>query len=167
MIPGVAEPAGRIEWFSVCSCVRTRGSPAEEGVDRPRCGSNLRRFLAAAIAQLVRALDCDSRGRGFESRWPPHLLPRNVSEVMFFVYILVCTKSGRSYLGHTDNLLRRFRKHLEGSTRTTRERFVSPYMVHWERFPTRAEAVRRERDFKSGSGHRVKHALIEASGVCP
>jgi hypothetical protein len=28
--------------------------------------------LTAALAQLVRALDCDSRGRGFESRRPPH-----------------------------------------------------------------------------------------------
>lgn len=30
------------------------------------------RQFAAAIAQLVRAQDCDSWGRGFESRWPPH-----------------------------------------------------------------------------------------------
>jgi hypothetical protein len=29
-------------------------------------------LLTAAIAQLVRAQDCDSWGRGFESRWPPH-----------------------------------------------------------------------------------------------
>ncbi len=28
--------------------------------------------FTAAIAQLVRAQDCDSWGRGFESRWPPH-----------------------------------------------------------------------------------------------
>ena len=26
------------------------------------------------IAQLVRALDCGSRGRGFESHYPPHIL---------------------------------------------------------------------------------------------
>ena len=30
--------------------------------------------FTAAIAQLVRAQDCDSWGRGFESRWPPHFL---------------------------------------------------------------------------------------------
>ena len=30
------------------------------------------RIFTAAIAQLVRAQDCDSWGRGFESRWPPH-----------------------------------------------------------------------------------------------
>ena len=47
--------------------------------------ARLLRFLAsltAAIAQLVRALDCDSRGRGFESRWPPHFL--DIPEVFSF-----------------------------------------------------------------------------------
>jgi hypothetical protein len=29
------------------------------------------------IAQLVRALDCGSRGRGFESHYLPKKLPRN------------------------------------------------------------------------------------------
>jgi predicted GIY-YIG superfamily endonuclease len=35
-------------------------------------------------------------------------------------------------------------------------------MVHWEACPTRADAMRRERYFKAGSGHRVKHELITA-----
>lgn len=30
--------------------------------------------FTAVIAQLVRALDCESRGRGFESRWPPQFV---------------------------------------------------------------------------------------------
>src|SRR3954469_4707476 len=41
--------------------------------------------FTAVIAQLVRAQDCESWGRGFESRWPPHFdgiraqsLPKNL-----------------------------------------------------------------------------------------
>ena len=82
---------------------------------------------------------------------------------MFFVYILVCTKTGRSYVGHTDDLLRRFRMHREGTTRWTREKLAEPFMAYWEPHPTRADAMRRERYFKGGSGHRVKRQLIDAS----
>ncbi len=79
---------------------------------------------------------------------------------MYYVYILVCLETGRSYVGQTDHLLRRYRMHLEGTTRTTREKLVRPVMVYWEGHPTRADAMRRERYFKSGSGHRLKHELI-------
>ncbi len=79
---------------------------------------------------------------------------------MYFVYILVCLDTQQSYVGQTDHLIRRYRMHCEGTTRTTRERFVRPFVVHWEAFPTRADAMRRERYFKSGSGHRLKQKLI-------
>ena len=81
---------------------------------------------------------------------------------MYSVYILVCLDSGRSYVGQTDNLLRRYHLHCEGSTRTTREKLTRPVMVYWEAFQTRAEAMRKERYFKSGSGHRIKRELIAA-----
>jgi len=81
---------------------------------------------------------------------------------MYYVYILVCLDTGRSYVGPTDNLLRRFRMHCEGSTRTTREKLRRPVMVHWEAHPTRAAAMRKERYFKSGSGNRAKRDLVAA-----
>jgi len=79
---------------------------------------------------------------------------------MYFVYILVCMETRRSYVGQTDHLVRRFRLHGEGTTRTTRDRLIDPVVVHWEMHPTRAEAMRRERYFKAGSGHRLKQKLI-------
>ena len=33
-----------------------------------------RHFYMVGIAQLVRALDCGSRGRRFDSDYPPHLI---------------------------------------------------------------------------------------------
>ena len=85
---------------------------------------------------------------------------RKIDWSMYFVYILVCLQSGRSYVGQTDNLLRRFRLHCSGSTRTTRERFSRPVMVHWEACSTRAAAMRKERYYKAGSGQRMKQGII-------
>ena len=33
---------------------------------------SVQKLKVVGIAQLVRALDCGSRGRGFESHYPPH-----------------------------------------------------------------------------------------------
>jgi putative endonuclease len=82
---------------------------------------------------------------------------------MYYVYILVCLRSGHSYVGQTDHLIRRFRMHCEGGTRTTREKLIEPVVVYWESFSTRPEAVRRERYFKNGAGHRLKRSLIESA----
>jgi putative endonuclease len=79
---------------------------------------------------------------------------------MYFVYILICLRTDRSYVGQTDNLIRRFHQHRDGLVRTTREKFVTPVMIHWEKYDTRSEAMRRERYYKSGSGHRTKQELI-------
>jgi predicted GIY-YIG superfamily endonuclease len=53
---------------------------------------------------------------------------------MYFVYILVCLATKRSYVGQTDHLIRRYWMHCEGSTRTTRDRLERPFLVHWETF---------------------------------
>ena len=79
---------------------------------------------------------------------------------MHFVYILVCLQNGRSYVGHTNDLVRRYQCHRAGSTRTTREKLVEPVMAHGEACDSRAEAMRRERYFKAGSGHRLKQELV-------
>jgi putative endonuclease len=79
-----------------------------------------------------------------------------------FVYILVCLKNGSSYVGQTANLVERFRRHRAGSTRTTREKLAQPVVVYWEACATRTEALRRERYFKTGAGHRLKQDLIRS-----
>ena len=84
---------------------------------------------------------------------------------MYFVYILVCLQTGRSYIGQTDNLIRRFQAHREGSTRTTREKILQPFLVHWEMFASRAEAMRRERYYKAGAGHRRKQEILAAANL--
>jgi predicted GIY-YIG superfamily endonuclease len=78
---------------------------------------------------------------------------------MYFVYILVCRRTRRTYVGQTDNLVRRYRMHCDGSTRTTREKLVEPVVAYWESHPNRSSAMRRERYFKAGSGHRLKSQI--------
>ena len=79
---------------------------------------------------------------------------------MYLVYILWCRETGRTYVGQTDNLLRRFRAHRDGSTRTTRDRLRDPVVVYWEAHSTRSAAMQRERYFKQGAGHRLKLQLV-------
>lgn len=78
----------------------------------------------------------------------------------FFVSLLACLETGRSDVGRTDNVPRRYRMHCEGLPRATRSRLKRPVVVYWEAFPTRLEAIRRERYFKNGAGHRLKVDLV-------
>jgi putative endonuclease len=80
---------------------------------------------------------------------------------VYFVYMLGCLKTGRTYVGQTNDLLRRYRMHLEGHTRTTRIILVVPVVLYFEILATRGEAIRRERYFKSGSGHRVRDEIAQ------
>jgi predicted GIY-YIG superfamily endonuclease len=51
--------------------------------------------------------------------------------MMYFVYILWCRESGRTYVGQTDHLIRRYRLHCDGSTRATRECLRRPVVAYW------------------------------------
>ena len=77
----------------------------------------------------------------------------------YFVYILYCPETQLSYVGQTNHLLLRYYEHRDGLSRWTK-RMQSPIVVHWERFPSRAEAMQRERYFKQGSGLRLKQQII-------
>ncbi len=68
----------------------------------------------------------------------------------YFVYVLL-DKYNRFYIGQTKNLENRIQDHNLGRTKSLRGRF--PFkVIHTERFETRVEAVRRERNLKSGQG---------------
>jgi len=79
----------------------------------------------------------------------------------FWVYILRCA-DGSYYLGHTDNLDARVAAHhageMDGYTRTRRP----VRLIFSEEFPTREEALSRERQIKGWSRAR-KEALIKGN----
>ena len=67
---------------------------------------------------------------------------------MYFVYILQSISTGRFYVGQCDHLIQRFYEHRRGANLATRNR--GPWwMPYYEIYPSRAEALRRERQIKS------------------
>ena len=78
---------------------------------------------------------------------------------MYFVYILQSKSSGRFYIGSTDHLIRRFNEHCSGENISTRYR--GPWWVpYYEIFDTRADALTREKQFKSWKSARAIQNLI-------
>jgi putative endonuclease len=66
---------------------------------------------------------------------------------MFFVYILEALETKRYYIGQTENLDERVRKHNEGKNLSTKP--YLPWQIKWYRgYDTRAEAIRVERKLK-------------------
>ena len=78
---------------------------------------------------------------------------------MFFVYVLRSQSTGHFYTGQTTDIVERLKKHDRGLSPSTKNR--GPWeIVHQEEFGTRAEAMRRERELKTGKGREeLRHIL--------
>ena len=73
----------------------------------------------------------------------------------FWVYILQNETTGKLYKGHTSDLEQRIVRHNThepGSKRYTYKQKGSWRLIHSEEYPTRSEAMRREKFLKSGRG---------------
>ncbi len=80
---------------------------------------------------------------------------------MYFVYVLRSLRTGRNYVGFATNLVQRLGQHNSGITKSTKNR--GPWeLVHQEAFQTRAEAMRRERYWKSGQGREELKDILAA-----
>ena len=77
---------------------------------------------------------------------------------MFFVYILRSTVTGRLYTGSTADVQDRLRRHNAGESKATRHG-IPWTLIRTETLATRAEAVRRERYYKTGRGRGELDAL--------
>ena len=79
---------------------------------------------------------------------------------MFFVYILRNQKNNL-YIGSTENVLKRLIRHNNGGSVWTRKR--GPWkLIYHEKFTTRAEAEKREKQIKSYKGGRALKKLIKS-----
>ncbi|MCI0449380.1 MAG: GIY-YIG nuclease family protein [Chlorobi bacterium] len=71
----------------------------------------------------------------------------------FIVYCLYSNSNKGLYIGHTDNLERRFSQHNSGKVLSTKA--YKPYkLLHKEEFDTKQEAIVREKELKGSSGRR-------------
>jgi putative endonuclease len=78
---------------------------------------------------------------------------------MYYVYILHIKKTGRYYTGQTQNLAKRLQKHTRGETKSIKNR-GEVELVYIERYSTRAEAMKREKQIKSFKGGMAFKRLL-------
>ena len=78
---------------------------------------------------------------------------------MFYVYVVRSLRDGRLYTGATGDVSRRLAEHNRGKTSSLRARRPVE-LVYTEQFATRAEALARERYFKTPEGGALKKRLV-------
>jgi len=77
-----------------------------------------------------------------------------------FTYVLRSLATGRFYTGATTDLDVRLEQHNSNMSRSTKNRGPS-ILVHREEFVTLAEALRRERELKTGKGRDEVRRILE------
>ena len=78
----------------------------------------------------------------------------------FYVYVLRSIEFERNYVGFTRDVVSRLKEHNSGKTRSTRP--YKPWnILFFEKYSTKAEALKREKFLKSGQGRDyVKQKLL-------
>ena len=104
------------------------------------------------MAQLASAHAWGAWGYEFESR-----IPDKVEK--YFIYILRNQKSGKFYIGSTNNLVRRLQDHNRGKVVSTKNK-GSWTLIYTESFSTRSQAVSREKQIKSYKGGNAFKKII-------
>ncbi|HEY8904236.1 MAG TPA: GIY-YIG nuclease family protein [Chthoniobacterales bacterium] len=78
---------------------------------------------------------------------------------MHFVYVLRSEKTGRRYIGCTQDVAIRLKKHNSGATPSTRT--GRPWrVIHTEEFALKSDALSRERFLKSGQGREYLDRIL-------
>ena len=78
---------------------------------------------------------------------------------MYYVYVLKSLKDERLYVGHTNNLVRRFREHNEGLQKATKNR--KPFkLLYYEACNILEDAIKREKSLKTGFGRSYLNRRI-------
>ena len=81
---------------------------------------------------------------------------------MYYVYILKSQKDGDLYIGQTSDLNQRLEYHNSGRIKSTRRR-TPLELIHAEEFPTRGEAMKREKALKDIKSRDFKRLLRKGS----
>lgn len=72
---------------------------------------------------------------------------------MFYTYVLESKNDHDHYIGWTDDLKSRFKKHTEGKVVATKHRRPLE-LVYYEACQNKQKAIQREKYFKTGFGRR-------------
>ena len=80
---------------------------------------------------------------------------------MFTVYILYSEKFDKTYVGFTTDLQKRFLSHNELGTKGWTIKFRPWKIIHTEVFPSKHDAMEREKYLKSGIGRTFVRSLVK------
>lgn len=117
--------------------------------------------FCAEVAELVDAKDLPQNHVGFGV--PSTQCGAVVkSNKMYCVYVLKSTKNNQLYVGRTSDLKKRISEHQSGKVRTT-NRLNPMKFLFFEGFIAKADAIRRERYFKTSKGKSSLKQIIRES----
>ena len=80
---------------------------------------------------------------------------------MFTVYVLYSAAFSKIYIGFTSDLEQRINSHNLFATKGYTVRFRPWIIIHTEVFPTKTQALKREKELKSARGREFIWQLIE------
>ena len=76
---------------------------------------------------------------------------------MYKVYILYSVKYKKNYIGYTSNIEQRLLSHNELATKGWTIKFRPWQIIYIEEFATKQEALKKEKELKSGKGRKWIH----------
>ena len=104
------------------------------------------------LSSVGRAIALHAIGQRFE--------PASLHQTMYFVYILQSERTGRFYIGQTQDIEDRVRRHNAGTQAGTKGHL--PWrLMRAERFKTREQAYAREREIKAKKNRKWIEWLLE------
>ncbi|AFH50301.1 Putative endonuclease [Ignavibacterium album JCM 16511] len=80
---------------------------------------------------------------------------------MYVVYVLYSLIYDKIYIGQTENIERRMLEHNNGLLSVYSKRYKPWELLYTEEYPTRAEAMKREKQLKSQKGREFIWKLIK------
>jgi type I restriction enzyme R subunit len=79
----------------------------------------------------------------------------------YYVYVIECA-DGSLYIGQTSDLLRRWEQHISGKGSDWTKSHKPVRIIHYEIFPSREEAIKREKELKTEFGRKwIKREIKE------
>ena len=80
----------------------------------------------------------------------------------FYVYIIQSDCDGSYYIGSTNNLTDRIKRHNQGRSQYTKPK--RPWkLIYWEKHPDRSSAVKRENYLKRQKNKKAIESLVRTS----
>jgi len=79
---------------------------------------------------------------------------------MYYVYILLSKKDGKTYVGYTSDIDRRLKEHNNGTVEATKHRRPLE-LFHLEEFEDKQKAKEQEKWYKSSSGRNKMKELFQ------